>query len=483
MNGKTILIPIFVLLLAIMVIPISAEPIQNGQCVELNSTVDISPIGWGLTHIVYYGRYVDEFSPIPDDISVVKTYPMPSSLNLLKNFWIDPELFGDSLGYWYQGYGNKKWNDRAANNRLFYVSTNCTQPKKEQVNITEQILENTSIPKKMDYLPEKFESDILIARGYESMPMDVDANSKWWLIGNSFSMYDQSPQDGYLSISPDITEQMEPGEYHLYVISPGENGIMEVRYEENHDINPVLISDIRGTNPIPILQTDTPKNVEDKLRAMIGRSRDDTHKIYKISVMDPEIQIGRIDALTGMDKSWYNIRGYTTMNNGTILKIQIDKEKINAITKPIREWTTNTDGVYLGAWRKFNTMVPVDYKQINPGPHEITISANGVEISVPIYIHREQDPHYTPPEYTEYFGTSPFVTPKIIEREVPGPVQIKTVTVTITPSEEQIYKAQEKVITNHIWEWIFAIMVIMGGIRGMIYLIRYLVSVYRRAKL
>jgi len=76
-------------------------------------------------------------------------------------------------------------------------------------------------------------------------------------------------------------------------------------------------------------------------------------------------------------------------------------------------------------------------------------------MTVPFYVYKEPPAHYVPPQYIEYVGASPFVTPKVITKtvvqtvtvQIPGPVQ------TITPSEsdwDNYVAAQHRVIIGEV---------------------------------
>lgn len=464
--------------------------IENGQCVPLNATVDISSIGWNVPKIGYYGRYFDDYAP--SDSIPIKTVNLPevrriiepTTTPLLQTFWINPVLFAGSLGYWYQYYGDSY--ERAGNLRMFRVNYTCPPPIGVQEFVVSINATNFTVPKKMDWLVDKHISDIYVARGDNSMPLQTNVGDRWWLFGRTDAIYDQSTA-GNLVIPSSKTENFEIGDYHIVMVSPGENNIYEAEYTDSYKpalfepYQEAIISPFRNVTPIIITGID-PKTIEDHLKTAVRGSKDDSFYDLKLVVEGPEIQVGRIDAIkTPSNNTWYNLRGYTNMINGTVLTIQIDKEKINEKTRNIREWHTTAEGLDPGSWRQFNILFPVDYSLISPGPHDITVSApNGAEIIVPIYIYKELPDHNVPPQFAEYFGVSPFVTPVVVVQTVtipvPGPVQY----VKVTPSDQQVKDAQTKVVNDTFWIWVTQI---IGGLIGIwlaYRLVKYVISIMRR---
>ncbi|MFA4849148.1 MAG: hypothetical protein WC626_05415 [Methanoregula sp.] len=459
--------------------------IANGQCVPLNSTVDISSLGWGVPYLSYYGRYESSFDPG----NTIPRYRinLSSSAKILQNYKIDPEIFGDKLGFWYQDY-NKDQKSGAGNHRMFYVDDTCKMPVMENgtelVNFT---VINTTIPKPLQFLPEKSAGALLLARGDDiafRAPDSVESNI--WVFGRTDQIYDYKTKQDVVYFDADQFINFETGNYDAVIINKGNNSILEETYDPEYIPEkysnvtwPAIISPFRNVNPINIHGMQ-PKLVEEKLINRLQESLDDQYIIWSISFQEPEIQIKRIDVLRNPDnRSWYNIRGYTNIKNGSVLTITIDADNLNDTIKGIRQWKTTAVGLDPYAWRQFNTIIPVDYEQIFPGYHYITItSETGATQTVPIYIMKELDPHYIPPEYTEYLGTSPFVTPRIIEKEVPVPGPTRIVMVHDTPTGEQLKQARLEAD----WEIIEIIVKVIAGILALILIGAWLYSAYRRAK-
>jgi len=425
--------------------------IENGQCIPLNSTVDISSLGWGVPHLAYYGRWYDSYSGY--NTTPKWQIDMPNTVSALSKFYIDPFIFGNATGYWYQKYDDIY--EPAGNLRMFYVNLTCPAPKPLK-NITVNVtVVNKTIPDTLPYLPEKKDTDILIARG-DSVAISATTPLNWWLFGYTPAnhVYDRPASQNTLTLNASDFNGLAVGNYQLLEVHQGDNGVLEEYYNPAYKpyrfanyTYPVIESPFRATTPINIEDLD-PQGVEQQLRSAVQHSIDDTITAFSLSYQEPEIQIMRIDAIKNPNNdTWYNIRGYTNLQNGTALRINIDGN----LTRE-REWNTTAIGSSdAGIWRQFNALIPADYKQIFPGQHWVTVTADGkTSTTVGVYIYKELPPHYVPPEYIEYVGVSPFITPQVITKtvtvEVPKNIVIKE---TVTPSEsdwDNYVAAQHRVI-------------------------------------
>lgn len=459
--------------------------ITNGQCVPLNSTVDISSLGWGVPYLSWHGRYETAFDPG----NIVPKYRIkqPQTSIALMNYYINPVIFGNKLGFWYQDY-DQNVKAGAGNYRMFYVDYTCKMPVVENGTELINIVPVTiPVPNPFDYLPEKRAGALLFARGDNLSFTTPDlTESNVWVFGREDWIYDYKTKQNVVYFDAEQFINFETGNYDAVIIGKGNNSILEETYDPEYrpekyssETWPAIVSPFRNVTPINIYGIQ-PRLVEEKLIKRIQESIDDKYTIWPISFQEPEIQIKRVDALRNADnRSWYSIRGYTNVKNGSVLTITIDADKLNSETRNIRQWSTTARGLDPSAWRQFNTLIPVDYRLIFPGPHEITItSVTGATQTVPIYIMKEPDPHYIPPEYTEYLGTSPFVTPQIIEKKVPVPGPTRIVEVHDTPTGEQLKQAQLEAD----WEVVRTVAIAIAIILCLVLAGLWAYSAYRRAK-
>jgi hypothetical protein len=463
--------------------------IENGQCVPLNATVDIASLGWGVPKISYYGRYEDSFS-IPNGSDVIKSITMPNTVSKLSKYYIGPTEFENYIGYWYQNYNRDA--DQQGNVRMFKVNYTCPPKVVKEIIVPNFTTTEKIIPDKLEDLNERREASILIARGDNSMIQYIDTPSHWWMFGIGNGIMDENTTtNGKFFIPSSQTKSFRTGSYDVVVVQPGPNKLYEATYQPDYKFpgntftSKVIISPIRSVTPIDITSMfENPKVVEDRLIGSVKKSIDDTYKIYTVSFQEPEIQITRLDVLTNpSNDSYYDLRGYTNMINGTVLTVKIDPKAINSKNKQFRVFTTKAFGADPGVWRQFNTVIPA--VDLSPGFHDIEISApNGANQIVQVYKYKDLAPHVTPPPFVEYYGASPFITPVKIIQTVTVPVPGPTVFITITPSVEQIEAAQNKAVNNSFWGWVITIGIILIMVFVLYLLvprsIKYAISVYKR---
>ena len=458
--------------------------IENGGCVQVNSTVDISSFGWGVPHLAYYGPYFDDFSPGNE----TPTYEidLPNTVSKLSKFYIDPDIFGNRTGYWYQKYDDGYLED-AGNLRMFKVSWSTCQIENKSYTPVSVVRVNTTTPKQPDFLENRKLTDILIARG-DSISLSEQSPMHWWLFGyNKYDyIYDRESTQNVLTINVSDLNNLSVGNYELDMVRPGDNGILEEYY--NPEYKPDRYSNVtykaiespfRSVSPVIIDDYD-PQAVELHLKQSIKNSIDDNLSVFKLIYQEPDITINRVDVLQNPNnETWINIRGYTNVQNGSVLTVQMDAGYY--FYKQNRTWLTTAVGADPGALRQYNVMFPVEYNKLFKGFHNLTVtSATGASATVQIYKYVELPPDYVPPQYVEYIGASPFVTPEIITKTVtvpvPGPTQI--VTVHDTPSDQQVRTQQESVAKDYLMYAGILIVILIITFKGG----KYLLAVSRRAK-
>ena len=457
--------------------------IENGRCVPLNATVDISSIGWGVPKISYYGQYETSFS-ILANTTPIKSITIPYTVIGLSNFYIDPAVFGNALGFWYQDYGT--FDETAANNRVFKVNTTCPNNAIVPLNAT-PIQINKTEPTPLEFLPVKHAADILVVRG-ETTPSLYKTGSPyaWWVFGQSDEILDRRTLDGdSFSIPSSDTKNLKPGNYDVLLVYPGPNKLFEEEYKVSGENTSAIVSPLRAVNPIDITNLiGNPPLIEEKLTTAVSTSLDDTTVKYTMVVGDPEIQIARLDVITNQsDTKWYSVRGYTNSVNGTQLTIYLDPDSITSKNIQLRTFTTTAEGLGAGDWRQFNAVVPIR-EYLGKGNHYIEVtSPDGASQTITFYQYEESAPHFIPTQSVQYIGANPFIPPVtvIVTVPVPGPTQI--VTVTITPDPAQIQAAQDKAVGENFQMW--AIRIIVGIIALLILYPagKYAISIYRRLKL
>lgn len=470
--------------------------IENGQCVPLNSTVDISSLGWGVPEISWMGPYYTGF--VPDNVTDKYDLPLSNRPSLLKNFYIDPAIFGNKMGYWYQNYGQQSYvlasgynyvPDGSANNRMFYVNLTCPAPTKQNFTVTITQI-NTTIPKLQSFLPLKKESDILLAIG-DTISLAESGPIHWWLFGYGAEqqILDQPAPNGVATLDTS-TWNLEPGDYIMDKVQPGYTGIFEVRYDPGYYSGLQVDGSVpaiwrASTNPYkPVAEQSisglNPQNVRELLEQDVKTSVSNNISSWYVSLQNAEITVDRIDATSNPSNETYlNLRGYTNVKNDTPISITVDNGQF--FYKQNKTWNTVAIAVDAdpGIWREYNTLIPIDYGKMFPGQHYITVSTSyGASMTVPFYIYQAPPDSYVPPQYIRYIGSSPFIPPVTVTVTVPVPGPTRIVTVRETPSNEQIDSAAWALV-DEVLEYIGAMIAICFGA---LLFARYLYRVYRRRK-
>jgi hypothetical protein len=414
-----------------------AERIWQGQCVALNHTIDISGMGWNSGAIAWYGRYYDALSPYTNETPAF-SLALPYDVAHLSEFYIDPSIFVDKLGFWYMQYSSDEW---AGNSRMFYVNYSCPAPNLtvEQAVVGLKKNETPLYP-----LPKKHEDDILLARN-DGIVLNTSNPTSWWLFGfdKQFSFYDRPSQYNLTIIDPSDMANSPPGDYVLDIISAGANGILEETWNENWSM---IESPFRAINPVQLVGSQPPL-VRAFLEQRVSLSLDDILIKYKMSFQEPAIQVMRIDqSLDEYNYTVLDIKGYTNVQNNTMLTFRLDPNKIGGVYhfNDTFRAVTITDGDP-GDWRQFEVWHTIIFKDIFPGQHYLEITApQGADQYVPFYIFKELPSDYIPPTYINYVGNSPFIptpTPEIVTKEVTHEVTV-TITIPVTPSQESVNEAQ-----------------------------------------
>jgi hypothetical protein len=455
--------------------------IDQGACVEMGETIDIAGIGWYSGVIVYYGRYYTGYSGA-GNLSMESTYNIkPTDLDHL---YIAPEFFWNRTGYWYGYDPFTDVIDSHGNDRIFHVESSCAlSPKENATEVSEALNESrirAGIRANLSRLTQKTieGTDLIIGRN-TTVPYDAPRDSHAWIFGSSgddtyydIKSWNETP------FTKSLVNDLLAGEYDVVFVSPGNNTVIEEIYDPHLEN---IYSPFRNTpnaSVVGYLPTITERILLDRIN-----STDDKASKIHIVVEDPAIDIRKLDrADLPNNKSMIILSGYTNSFIGDSIVVQIDADKINGVTKYYSTWKTEviSNGGY-GAYRTWNASLIVDFNNVFPGSHLLTVtSGSGGIASVPIYTRKEVADHYVPPTHIEYFDNSPFIPPIYINTTitipVPGPTKI--IIEKIKPTEKEINNAGTAVAT--VW---YLISVIIVSVTYFLYrLTRWALSIYRRAK-
>ena len=456
--------------------------LEQGDLVAVGSVVDISGVvGWTTTgdyYLAYYGRSGYEMDP-----QYIIT--ISGSKKLLYNFYIDPAIFDQRLGQWFQFYGNTT-NLEHGNLLAFRVVKEL--PAVNVTNTTPTPLP-TPTPEPFIVLPKNFDTDYQIAYGD---PFSVTVNEKYmparlWVFGRLDAFYNRSYPTSKIVITPGDIQTLEAGTYTVIVQNPGKNAIFEVGYTKTiTDITTTeeLTSPWAAVKPVDIYGIQ-PRMVLVEFHKLLSTT-DDVLTEYRIEIANPVIDIISIDEVYSGGKDVLDIRGYTNVAVGTEITFVMDKDKqtdrtlrANTFVEVVREQTPNQ-------WRYFQVIIPINYDEMPVGQHQITATVpQGASQTVPYYVYDLPAGQVTPNETVKYIAGDlfrPTPTPEIVT-VVQTVIQTQIVTVPVTPSNEQVYDQQKRASDTNFWFWISngTIIVTLGSI--MYFGGWYVFNVIKRARL
>lgn len=411
--------------------------IQQGDCVEIGKTYDISGIGWWTGYIAYYGKYNDDFAPGNSSIKYI--IEIPSAITKLKEYYIDPDIYTDNTGYWFGYYGYTP--EIAANNRLFRVSEYCPLPQ-GYINVTPKKKNATELIALAPLPPRYANADVVLARG-DTISIRTTTPARLWVFGREDQILDRAVTSDYVTFNASDFINSEVGFYDVALITPGNNSIFEESYNPEYKPEkysnytyPAIVSPFVSGKVVNIDGTQ-PRLVFEQLKEYVAGTIDDGIKLRTIEFQEPDIQIARIDAsILDENKTYLTVRGYTNVREKTPITLTLDAYTINGVTYEENTFTTYATGYNGHEWRQFTTTFPVDFGMRFPGQHYITATTEtGASAIVPFYIRKELPAHYIPPTYIEFVDNSPFIPPTFINTTVTVEVTkevIKTVTVVET---------------------------------------------------
>lgn len=475
--------------------------VQQGDYVAIGERVDLSGcVGWqdtnGDWNLAYYGRSGSEMDP--QYTIKIKTKSQ------LYNFTISQEVFGQRLGPWYQYYGNES-EDEHGNTLAFRVVAGKNEtPYYNITNDTPRIDANqTAVPVPTPtILPQKHVSDYLIARG-DPLKIPVNVSTNAWIFGYRDHVYDYRSVNNTLSFTKEVISSLSAGRYTL-LLQTRRNGTdtgFLVRYnKELYQIEWFDPSTFKVNHYI--VADKPPQEVLKKMREIFPKTTD-TFKEFTMEVEEPTISINQIDSTfsqnitrqvdyVGLDNvAFLDVRGYTNHIPDTVIQVCVDPVfNVSGVNSWKDAHVTRPEGMD-GDMRAWRITVPVEKYNMAAGRHFIgaRVESSGVVTTADFYIYDNPENSYVPNKTIRYisgrYGDQeiiPTPTPITIINTVEV-TKVVTVTIPVTPPDEQVY-AQQKKATDEAWEaaeWKYGTMVVAGVF--LIGAIWYGRSVYRRAKL
>ena len=426
--------------------PTASVRIQQGDCVVLGETIDISGDGWYTGQISYYGPFYGGYS---DDVdaNVVATYNIDSQN--LTAVYIDPAFFIKYPGWWYMYYPgeNGYGNTTSGYDRLFYLGQTCQKPNATvaQMNVFNATVLNQMRAANLSEIPVKTESTVnFIVSKNDTTTLPVVNQSHIWLFGTTRGVYDiPTSPDNTTIFWGDHTINDEPGLYNMFEIQPDKINNYEVMYDRVHQ---TITSPFKSIHDISVVGMQ-PFTVESLLQDKINQSPDTNYTVAVIDLQDPDIQIMKLDQWKGIDNTTlFEIAGYTNANAGDTIHIFYDENRTTEWMHVKHEWDVTAWGNQ-SAYRQWNLTFSINLQNEAPIMHSFTVTNDfGAVASIPFYVYHELPQDYQDQVYLNYIGNSPFIptpTPEIITNtvkvvvtvpvpvNVPVPVDYRTLSLNI----------------------------------------------------
>lgn len=350
--------------------------IEQGDNVYLNDTVDITGVtGWpddmGDFHLVYYGKWVT--APSPGDLEPEYVLTLPGkyrsgNLPSQYTFYVDPAIFEERPGYWYQFISNfsRLRGESSGNLRAFRVIGQYIPVFNTTSNQTEGYYESgvyhQTVIKPPSFLTERHVADYVASRG-----QDIEwpaGGYRLWMFGNKYGVYDVREN----TITSKQMQGFETGRYTMAVHVPGNNTIFEASLE-----NGTLIPGLYGRQPIDITGKLPPTVLLD-LKSLLAGTDDSLYE-YIVDLQDPYLTIEQADEVYLGGKTVLDVRGYTNVANGTGITVTLDEGKTYYKFIPI--WTATTTAVRdsPGNLSQYRAYVPIDYENLAADARNHTLTA------------------------------------------------------------------------------------------------------------
>ena len=459
-RNATLCLLVAVILTCLLVIGMGQayERVDQGDTVYVNETIDISgAVGWS-SELVWAGRWASSLSV--DNESILYELELPDYKSEYYKFYLDPAIFKDRLGWWYQYYGTY---EKGGNLRAFYVRDHRPIIVENNTIATNITIEPT--PTKLP-IEEKIVSDYVVARGDPfAFKYQTEETVSVWMFGRIDAVYDSRFNNGAVYFPSDAIKNMESGDYTLWVLLPGKNGQLDCRYTKGQ-IEYFSINDFTvGTIPADKL---SPQVTLQKLREALKQT-DDQIVEYKLAIGDPYIEITVIDPqYLADDTLLMKIKGYTNEIAGKTFTFTIDPELVTPVNAKLYTFTAQSQATANpGALRYFDASVPIFWSNISSGQHEIQgTTPLKAQCNVDFYIYNMPEGQVRPTQTIRYVGGNEFKatpTPEkvtVIQTEIVH--EIQQVPVPVTPSDEQVRKQQESVFWSGLLK-ITTILFIGGG--------------------
>ena len=444
--------------------------INQGDNVYLGDHIDISGVLAGNPDIAYFnGNDYQDYGVSPVII------PLPNEKSGWYDYYIDPEIFGQYPGMWHKwnGYYEFHANTEAFNIIANYRNTTITYQNGTVVNKSELISgehNKTVETPKTEILPAIHIADYVIPR-YSNLNISVPDKSAIWIFDASDNsiVYSESifaENGSEIRLSESAIDSLPPARYKILIQSVGNaSPYFDVIYEGDNIVKwfdrknfQVRTVDFNGMTPDVSIST---------LKQIFGKTTNTYVEKY-LEIREPSITINRMDKVgTRASKDYYlmddakgnvtlmEVRGYTNAPNGTSISVILDLDHTNSHDVKYSTFHSVAIGDSLGDLRCYKLYVPLYEDSLYIGLHSLTASTEiggSVRAEFPITV--------MPADSFQENVTVKWVgdeNPWKANMTIPEPVvQVVTVVQThivvekVTPTNDEILIAQEKIISDKI---------------------------------
>jgi hypothetical protein len=444
--------------------------IQQGDCVTLGETIDISGDGWNGGHLVYYGL---DYYGYSDDYSDPYVTLLDVPYQNLTRLYLDPNYFYQYPGWWYYYYpyylANTTGEYTAGNDRAFFVGDTCQKPNLTEaqsyvLNLT-QLYQNKEA--NLTALPIKtvFGADYVVSRN-ETTTLPAPNGTHEWLFGRIYGKYDIPTQGNTTTISQTDGANWESGIYNLIFTFADADGLFDQHYSNGWIQSPFT------TNTPVYVGDKQPQIIKNTLVGLITLSMQKNYSTYNVALGSPEIDVMKLDQWQGFDnETLVSMAGYTNANPGDVITVAMDQGQIgNWHQIAAHSWSTTAYG-NMTEYRDWNISFVFNVQKEFPGQHNFTISDNaGASVNAPFYVMRELAPDFIPNKYLQFINNSPFIPPVYVTVTVPVPGPTRIITEQLTPSTDQINNAAQAIVDkqNAAMESDIILVVIIGILVGIV---------------
>lgn len=476
--------------------------IQQGDDVYIGDYVDVSGFCAGYSELAYWDGY-DMYDEPPK-----YNFTFANNKMAYINFYVDPSIFEGKYGRWFKY--NRVYESRG-NNLAFIVypkeyrnvsttlqnGTVIYQNKSEEHEYKEFSVEEKllTIKKVKDY--------IISSEEHFNITVDKGLSALWLFDKQSNNIIYTTCSNGELVIPASEIIPLESGSYKILIQRAKDNATkFDVIYDTTErkikwfDQSVFDVHELNTDNMVP--------EIAIKKLGEIFPKTSDTYTVKTLIISDPEITVNSMqemyigdaksilkDSTLRGNVSVMEVKGYTNVRGGIGISVTLDEETTDP--REIKRMTYNTTAIGgdLSEWRQYRVYVPLYWDSLEPGMHTLVARTDiGGFVNADFPVIEAPPDSYQPPEIVRWVGDeNPWKANLTYVTVIETKEVIKEVIKEVGPTDEQVYAQQQKVLKEmeeERWEgyknMAIAGICLLACVVGGIFLIRYLIRVWRRVK-